>query len=202
MDAAWALYEAWVAIQTGEVDSALDLRLRQVVAQRPARGHDAADRPVLRRAAVAVDGRPGRAAGRRRTSTTSRSRPSATSPRSRPAAAAQRASATRTRCAPGTSTPTTLLGRRSRTDPLRDADIAPITDGAAAIVIAAGDVARDALRAAGVDPRASSTASRRTHSACATSPTASRPDAPARRPARCRAASTSPSSTRSSATRS
>ena len=65
MDAAWALYEAWVAIQTGEVDSALDLRLRQVVARRPARDHGVAARPVLRAAAVAVDGRHGRAAGER-----------------------------------------------------------------------------------------------------------------------------------------
>ena len=103
MDAAWALYEAWVAIQTGEVDSALDLRLRQVVARRSARDHGAAARPVLRAAAVAVDGRHGRAAGVR---VPRRERRDREGPRrGRGPLAAQRAGATRTRCARATSPP-------------------------------------------------------------------------------------------------
>ena len=67
MDAAWALYEAWVAIQTGDVDTRLvygfgksSLGDLHEIMTLPAR-------PVLRGAAVAVDGRPGRAAGPART---------------------------------------------------------------------------------------------------------------------------------------
>ena len=100
MDAAWALYEAWVAIQTGEVDSALDLRLRQVVARRPARDHGVAARPVLPAAAVAVDGRHGRAAGVR---VPRRQRRDREGPRrGRGPFAAQRAEQSRTRCARAT----------------------------------------------------------------------------------------------------
>ena len=36
MDGAWALYEAWVKLQLGEIDTALVYALRQVVARRPA----------------------------------------------------------------------------------------------------------------------------------------------------------------------
>ncbi len=36
MDGAWALYEAWVKLQHGDVDTALVYSLRQVVARRPA----------------------------------------------------------------------------------------------------------------------------------------------------------------------
>ena len=102
MDAAWALYEAWVAIQTGEVDSALVYGFGKSSTERPARGHDAADRPVLRRAAVAVDGRHGRAAGARvpRSERSRRARPR----RGRGPRAAQRGRRTRTRCARATST--------------------------------------------------------------------------------------------------
>ena len=152
MDAAWALYEAWVAIQTGEVDSALDLRLRQVVARRPARDHDAADRPVLRRAAVAVDGRPGRAAGAR-VPRGERPRPSSDLAEVAAACAAQRRSRNPHAVRKGDVSADDLLAQPVTHDPLRDADIAPITDGAAAVVIAAGDLARSVLRAAGVDPR-------------------------------------------------
>ena len=38
MDGAWALYEAWVKIQTGEVDTALVYGYSQVLARRPAPG--------------------------------------------------------------------------------------------------------------------------------------------------------------------
>ena len=43
---------------------------------------------------------------------------------------------------PATSAPTTCWREPVTHDPLRDADIAPITDGTAAIVLAAGDLAR------------------------------------------------------------
>ena len=103
MDAAWALYEAWVAIQTGEVDSALDLRLRQVVARRPARDHDAADRPVLRRCRCGRRWSTWPRCRRARYLDASGRDRAATSPRSRPARSATRRR-TRTRCARATST--------------------------------------------------------------------------------------------------
>ena len=65
MDAAWALYEAWVAIQTGEVDSAIIYGFGKSSLDRRAPGVQPADRPVHGGAAVAVDGRHGRAAGER-----------------------------------------------------------------------------------------------------------------------------------------
>ena len=63
MDGAWALYEAWVRLQHGDVDAALVFGVGHLVARRPARGAVPAERPVLPDAAV---GRPrvaGRAAG-------------------------------------------------------------------------------------------------------------------------------------------
>ena len=53
MDGAWALYEAWVKMQTGERRHRARLRLRQVVARRPARRADPPARPVLPGAPVA-----------------------------------------------------------------------------------------------------------------------------------------------------
>ncbi len=48
MDGAWALYEAWVKIQLGEVDTALVYGYGKSVARRPAaRGADPPARPVL-----------------------------------------------------------------------------------------------------------------------------------------------------------
>ena len=46
-------------------------------------------------------------------------------------------------------------------DPLRKHDCAPVTDGAAALVLAAGDRAREVSRAAGLDHAASRTTSTR-----------------------------------------
>ena len=69
MDAAWALYEAWVAIQTGEVDSALVYGFGK---SSPGDLHEIMTLqtdPYYVAAAVAVDGRHGRAAGARATST-------------------------------------------------------------------------------------------------------------------------------------
>ena len=100
MDAAWALYEAWVAIQTGEVDSALDLRLRQVVARRPARDHGACSstRTTCCRSGRRWSTWP---RSRRARSSMRTARPSRTSPRSRPVRSGTRR-AIRTRCARAT----------------------------------------------------------------------------------------------------
>ena len=140
MDAAWALYEAWVAIQTGEVESALVYGFGKSSMTRRARGHDVADRSVLHRTDVAVDGRPRRAAGacvprseRSRRVRPRRGRGTVAAQRDRqPARGAQRRRRRRRRVL---ATPVTH-------DPLRDADIAPVTDGTVAVVIAAGDLAR------------------------------------------------------------
>ena len=56
MDAAWALYEAYIKILTGAGRHRAGLRLRQVLGGHPAPRPGAADRPVHRRAAVAGRG--------------------------------------------------------------------------------------------------------------------------------------------------
>ena len=139
MDGAWALYEAWVAIQTGEVDTALvygfgksspgDLHEIMTMQTDPyyvaplwpsmvdmaalqARAFmDATDRDEKDLAEVAA-----------RAQRNARGNPNAV--RS------------------GDISATDVLAQPVTSDPLRDADIAPITDGAAVIVLAAGDVAR------------------------------------------------------------
>ena len=58
MDAAWALYEAWIAIQTGEVDSALIYGFSKGSLGDVAEIMAHAARPVLPHAAVALDVRP------------------------------------------------------------------------------------------------------------------------------------------------
>ena len=175
------------------------VRLRQVLARRPARDHDAADRPVLRVAVVAVDGRHGCAAGERvpRSDGPERER-------------------SRRGCRPFTA----QRARQCRRGPFRrrdgGCDLAPAGD--------ASPVARRRHPARSPTARpqscsrptiwrarcanaphgsaASSTASRPTGSASATS----RSPSPRRRlpprPVRTTARSTSPSCTRSSATRS
>ncbi len=52
MDAAWALYEAYIKILTGEVDTALVYGFGKSIGGHPAPGAGAADRPVHGRAAV------------------------------------------------------------------------------------------------------------------------------------------------------
>ncbi|HTK16528.1 MAG TPA: thiolase domain-containing protein [Acidimicrobiia bacterium] len=139
MDAAWALYEAWVAIQTGEVDSALvygfgksspgdlhEIMTLQydpyyVVPLWPSMVDMAA---MQARAYLEESGRED-------------------ADLAEVAARAQRNGqsnpyAVRT----GAVTAEQLLAQPVTHDPLRDADIAPITDGTAAVVIAAGDLAR------------------------------------------------------------
>ena len=193
MDAAWALYEAWVKIQTGEVDTALVYGFGKSSRRAAAPGAHPAARPVLRRAAVAGLGRHRRAAGAaglERRAWTERdmaevaARSRATRRRTR--RAGRRRRRRRRRC----STPPYVA------DPLRAHDCAPITDGAAAVVLAAGDRARELCeRPAWIT--ASSTASSRRASACATSPT-SPSTAAAAQAAGGATASTSPSCTRRS----
>ena len=165
MDSAWALYEAWVAIQTGEVDSALvygfgksspgDLHEIMTLQYDPyyvaPLWPSMVDMAALQaRAYLEESGRDD-------------------DELAEVAARAQRNGTveSRTRSARRTRAPKDCSRSPITHDPLRDADIAPITDGTAAVVIAAGDLARsvcDGRRGSG----ASSTASRRTASACAT----------------------------------
>ena len=170
MDGAWALYEAWVRLQpatsTPRSSTATASRRPATCAEVLTRQLDPyyvaplwPDAVVARRAA-------GAGAARRRQGHRAR-----TWPRSRPAAAqaaldnphAQLTwdSRRRRRCWPS----------RLLVDPLRKHDCPPITDGAAAVVLAAGDRARELCERPGVDPR-----HRPPHRAararrCATSPT-------------------------------
>lgn len=139
MDAAWALYEAWVAIQTGTVDSALvygfgkssmgDLHEIMTLQSDPyyvaPLWPSTVDLAALQ--ACAFLEKTGRteadlAEVAARSLRDARSNPNAV--RSRDVSAAD------------------LLREPIVAPPLRDADIAPITDGAAALVLAAGDLAR------------------------------------------------------------
>jgi acetyl-CoA acetyltransferase len=136
MDAAWALYEAWLKIQTGEVDTALVY------------GFGKSSAGVLRRtlalqldpytmtplwpdtvSLAALQARLGLEAGQwdekemaevvQRSLTDAESNPDAVRR--------------------GGSSVTDLLARPLYADPLRKHDCAPVTDGAAAIVLAAAD---------------------------------------------------------------
>ena len=139
MDSAWALYEAWVAIQTGEVDSALvygfgksspgdlhEIMTLQcdpyyVVPLWPSMVDMAA---MHARAYLDASGRD-------------------EGDLAEVAARAQRnAGSNPYAIRAGATDAEQVLAQPVTHDPLRDADIAPITDGTAAIVIAAADVAR------------------------------------------------------------
>ncbi|GAA3652026.1 thiolase domain-containing protein [Nocardioides ginsengisoli] len=140
MDAAWALYEAWLKIQTGEVDTALVF------------GFGKASAGVLRRtlslqldpytltplwpdtvSIAALQARLGIDAGawdeQAMAEVVNRSLTDAE----------KNEYAVRT----GGSSVADLLARPMFADPLRKHDAAPVTDGAAAIVLAAGDRARE-----------------------------------------------------------
>ncbi|GGU40371.1 thiolase domain-containing protein [Nocardioides albus] len=141
MDAAWALYEAWVKIQTGEVDTALVF------------GFGKASAGVLRRtlsmqldpytmtplwpdtvSLAALQARLGLDAGLwDETALADVVNRSLTD-------AEKNEYAVRA----GGSSVSELLARPMFADPLRKHDCAPVTDGAAAIVLAAGDRAYDA----------------------------------------------------------
>ena len=139
MDAAWALYEAYIKILTGSGRHRAGVRLRQVLGGNPATGAGAADRPVHGGPADArrrVDGRP---AGPARTGRRQVDR-RADGPGGVGFVRGRRAH--RLRRSPPRSIDE-LLARPYFADPLRRHDIAPITDGASAIVLAAGDRARE-----------------------------------------------------------
>jgi acetyl-CoA acetyltransferase len=139
MDAAWALYEAWVAIQTGDVDSAIiygfgkaslgDLHETWTLQADPytvaTLWPSMVDMAALQAdayltASGKTDGDLAEVAARSRRN----------AQRNPHAVVAEDVSVD------------DLLGRPVTHRPLRDSDIAPITDGAAAIVIAAEDVAK------------------------------------------------------------
>jgi acetyl-CoA acetyltransferase len=139
MDAAWALYEAWVAIQTGEVDSALIYGfgksspgdLHEIMALQTDPYYilplwpSMVDMAALQaRAYLEATGRTG-------------------DDLAEVAARSQRNALSNPKALrKGDVSARDVLAQPVTHDPLRDADIAPITDGAAAVVIAAGDVAR------------------------------------------------------------
>lgn len=139
MDAAWALYEAWIKIQTGEIDTALVY------------GFGKASAGVLRRtlalqldpyamtplwpdtvSLAGLQARAGIDAGvwdeRAMAEVVQRS--------------LSDAEANEYAVRKGGSSVDELLARPLYADPLRKHDCAPVTDGAAAIVLAAGDRAR------------------------------------------------------------
>jgi acetyl-CoA acetyltransferase len=139
MDAAWALYEAWVAIQTGEVDSALVYGfgksspgdLHEIMALQTDPYYllplwpSMVDMAALQASAYLE------ASGRTEKDL------------AEVAARAQRnAQQNPNAVRKGDVSADDILAQPVTHHPLRDADIPPITDGAAAIVIAADDVAR------------------------------------------------------------
>ena len=149
MDAAWALYEAYIKILTGEVDTALVYgfgkssagTLRRVLALQT----DPYTVAPLWPDAVSMAGlqaRLGLDAGKWT---------------AEQMAQVALDSMSRRRPAPIRRSPRVrideLLARPYFADPLRRHDIAPITDGASAIVLAAGDRARELRERPGLDHR-------------------------------------------------
>ena len=139
MDGAWALYEAWVAIQTGEVDSALiygfgksspgDLHEIMALQLDPyyllPQWPSMVDMAALQACAfLDANG----ATEKDLAEVAARSQRNA---RNNPNAVRK-----------GNVSAEDVLAQPVTHDPLRDADIAPITDGTAAVVIAAADLAR------------------------------------------------------------
>ena len=130
MDGAWALYEAWVKLQIGEIDTAFVYSLRQVVARPGARGADPPARPVHRRARcgptpislAALQARAlldaGLATEQDFADVAARSRRDGARQPVRPARR-------------GTATPTSCSAEPYLVAPLRKHDCPPITDGVA-----------------------------------------------------------------------
>ena len=151
MDGAWALYEAWVLLQEGEIDAALVYSfgrsslgdLNEILALQLD--------PYYLAPAVARPGQPGRPAGPGRSSTRARA-PKRSSPPSPPAAGRTPWPTPRPRW-PTTVPVEKLLEDDYVVSPLRRHALPPITDGAAAIVLAAGDKATRWSKQPGVDHR-------------------------------------------------
>ncbi len=141
MDAAWALYEAWVSIQVGDVDSALIYGFGKSSLGDVHEIFNLMNDPysVMPLWPSTVDLAALQACAAIAAGVTSERELAEVASRSHTAALAN---------------PHAIAGRDASADvllaepvthvPLRDADIAPITDGAAAIVLAAGDLARKA----------------------------------------------------------
>src|SRR3954449_10850500 len=139
MDAAWALYEAWVAIQTGEVDSALVYGfgksspgdLHEIMTLQ----YDPYYVQPLWPSMVDMSAMQARAymdaSGREEDDLAEVAARAQRNGRSNPHAVRS-----------GDVKAKDVLAQPVTHDPLRDADIAPMTDGTAAIVLAAGDLAR------------------------------------------------------------
>jgi acetyl-CoA acetyltransferase len=139
MDAAWALYEAWIAIQTGEVDSALvygfgksspgDLHEIMTLQYDPyyvvPLWPSMVDMAAMQARAYLEE------SGREEGDLAEVAARAQRNGQSNPYAVRM-----------GDVTAEQLLAQPVTHDPLRDADIAPITDGTVAVVIAAGDLAR------------------------------------------------------------
>ncbi|HEY5012314.1 MAG TPA: lipid-transfer protein [Acidimicrobiia bacterium] len=140
MDAAWALYEAWIAIQTGEVDSALIYGFSKGslgdVAEIMTMQADPYYLVPLWPSMIDLAALQARCyldeSGR-----TERDLAEV-------AARAQRNGLRNPHAVrKGDVTADDLLATPVRYDPLRESDVFPVTDGATAVVIAAGDVARN-----------------------------------------------------------
>lgn len=140
MDAAWALYEAWIAIQTGEVDSALVYGfgksspgdLHEIMALQTDPYYVLPLWPSMVDMAALQASAYLEASGRTDADLAEVAARSQRAARTNPIAVRA-----------GDVTAADLLAAPVTHAPLRDADIPPITDGAAAIVLAAGDLARE-----------------------------------------------------------
>jgi acetyl-CoA acetyltransferase len=145
MDAAWALYEAWVKLQTGEIDTALVYGFGKssagVLRRTLAMQLDPYTMTPLWPDTVSIAGlqaRQGIDQGlwdeRAMAEVSSRSRTSATD--------------NEWAIRKGATSVEDVLAEEVYADPLRRSDCAPVSDGAAAIVLAAGDRANVAARPA------------------------------------------------------
>jgi acetyl-CoA acetyltransferase len=139
MDAAWALYEAWVAIQTGEVDSALVYGfgksspgdLHEIMALQADPYYVLPLWPSMVDMAALQASAYLEASGRGEEDLAEVAARSQRNARENPNALRK-----------GDITAESILAQPVTHAPLRDADLPPITDGAAAMMIAAGDLAR------------------------------------------------------------
>jgi acetyl-CoA acetyltransferase len=139
MDAAWALYEAWVAIQTGEVDSALVYGfgkssmtdVHEVMTLQTDPYYIAPLWPSMVDLAALQARAYLDASGRDESDLAEVAARSQRNATGNPHAVRK-----------GDTSADAVLATRVTHDPLRDADIAPVTDGAVAVVLAAGDLAR------------------------------------------------------------
>ena len=141
---AWALHEAWLRLMLGDIDVALVIGSGKSSPGRPREVFPLQTDPYVDGAArvrpVSLAGIQARAPARRRTGHRARLRRGR---RPQPPRRARRTPTPRWRW---TGRSTSLLAEPYFSAPLRRHDLPPISDGAAAVVIAAGDRARRAWR--------------------------------------------------------